>query len=197
MEPEAGRLAGRLAAALRHLDSRPGWKALERQVARTATGGSKPVPVEVYGLGRRERFDQRRLAQWLTATLKAARREGRREVEIVLPDHPVARGRNSLRILTQLLSSGYEYQRYKARSRRPRLRKIHLLPPSGEDQRFRLDLRSARPISRAIRFAKDLGNSPPGWRVSGPLALSLLNAHTHPRREPAGDFAGRQRRDGP
>lgn len=160
-KPDAGRLAARLAAALKRLDSQPGWKAMGGQVARSSTGGSRPVAVEVHGLGNRTDFNSRQLTKWLEKTVSTARREGRREITIILPDHAAARGRQAMRILVQLLGSGYRFDRFRARDPHPQLRKIHLLPPAGENEVYAQALRTARPVARGIRFCKDLGNTPP------------------------------------
>ena len=155
----------------------PGWKALNGQIARSATGGSRPVQVEVDGLGKRTEFDELRLAKWIDDAVRRARQEGRGELTVILPDHPAARGRQALRILLQLLGSGYRYDRFRARSPRPSLRKIHLLPPSGEDEAYAEALHLARPVTRGVRLCRDLGNTPPNeatpeWMAQQALGLA-------------------------
>jgi len=82
-------------------------------------------------------------------------------VMVILPDHPVARGRQALRILSQLLTSGYRYGKFRTSRPRPALRKVYLLPPIGEDENYDLALRLARAVSRGVRLCRDLGNTPP------------------------------------
>ncbi len=159
--PDAGRLGRRLASALTRIAEQSGWKAKSRQIARSATGGRRPVQVEVHGLGRRANFDERRLAKWLAEVLQAAGREGRRDLTIILPDHLAARGRSSLRVLTQLLTSGYRFDRFRSKNSSATLRKIHLLPAMGEDENYGKALRLARATSRGVRVSRDLGNTPP------------------------------------
>jgi len=160
-EPDAGRLARRLAAALRRACDQPNWKALEKQTTRATTGGSKPIVVEVHGLGAAASFGRRQLARWVRRVVSRASEEGRREITLVLPDHSVAQERSALQILLQLLMSGYRYDRFKRRDRRPTLRVIHLLPPDGQDPHYQEALRLARPVARGIGLARDLGNTPP------------------------------------
>ena len=160
-EPDAGRLAKRLTSALRRLIDQPGWKSLEKQVVRSATGGVQPVLVEVHGLGPRSTFDERGLAKWLGRVVKTAQREGRREITIILPDHPVAHGRRALRILLQLLMSGYRFDRFRTSRPRPSVRTINLLPPADEDGNYEQALGLARGIARGIVLARNLGNTPP------------------------------------
>jgi len=159
--PDAGRLAGRLAATLRRLGDQAGWRALEEQVARSATGGAQPVQVEIHGLGARADFDAGRLGKWLDGVVSAASREGRKEVTIVLPDHEAAKGRRALQVLLPVLLSGYEYRRFRAKRARPSLRKLLLLPPTGEDESYAVALRLARSLMRGVKTCRDLGNTPP------------------------------------
>lgn len=158
---EAGRLSRRLSATLRRAQSQPGWSAKPKQVARATTGGADPVQVEVHGLGKRTEFDDRRLGEWLKRTLKSLVREGRKEASIILPDHPVARGRQALRILVQLLGSGYQFNRFQSRRSPSGLRKIHLVPPTGDDNAYREALGVARPVARGVKTSRDLANTPP------------------------------------
>lgn len=159
--PDAGRLSKRLEVSLRRLGEQPGWKAREKQIARTVTGGAKPVQIEVHGLGTRGRFDAERLATWLDRALDSEATEGKREITLVLPDHPTTHGRQALRVLLNLLQSGYRFGRYRRRGNRPALRRIHLLPPEGESDNYAATIRSARSISAAVSWTRTLGNTPP------------------------------------
>lgn len=160
-DPDAGRLAQRLATAVRRAGEQPNWRGLERQTTRAATGGSEPVIVEIDGLGARSSFDNRQVARWIRRVVSRANDEGRQEITLIMPDHPAARGRTALQIVLQLLLSGYRFDRFKRRRRRPRLSAIRLLPPAGEDSEYERALRLARPIARGVGLARDLGNTPP------------------------------------
>ena len=159
--PDAGRLSRRLTAALRRVGEPSTWKTEDNQVERVSTGGPRPVQVEVYGLGSRSGFDERRLAIWLGKVLQSAGKEGRKELTIVLPDQWPAKGSRALRVVLELLNSGYRYDRFQSKKSRPSLRKIYLLPPAGEDEVYENALRLARPISRGVKLSRDLANTPP------------------------------------
>lgn len=159
--PDAGRLSKRLEVSLSRLGERPGWKAREKQIARTVTGGRHPVLVEVHGLGPRGRFDASRLEDWLQRVLDESAEEGRREITLVLPNHEATRGRQAFRVLLQLLQSGYRFGRFRRRSIRPILRRVYLVPPAGEDEVYAGAMKPARSVSRAAAWTRNLGNTPP------------------------------------
>lgn len=159
--PEAGRLSKRLEKSLSRLGEQPGWKAREKQIARTETGGRHPVLVEVHGLGPRGRFDAGHLAGWLQGVLDQSAEQGRREITLVLPDHETTHGKQAFRILLQLFQSGYRFGRFRKRGRRPVLRKVHLLPPVGEADSYANSLKPARSASNAVSWTRTLGNTPP------------------------------------
>ena len=167
----------RLASALRRAEQQPGWQARGQQIARSATGGARSVQVDVHGLGKRAEFDERHLSKWLAKVLQTAGREGSRELMIILPDHPAARGRQALRILSQLLSSGYRYDRFRSKSSSFSVRKVYLLPPTGEDENYETAIRPARAVGRGVQVCRDLGNTPPNeatpeWMAEQAVSLA-------------------------
>lgn len=176
--PDAGPLGGLLGAAIAEASSRPGWKALEDQVTRAVIDdASRRALVEVHGLGKRTAFTSHRLKRWLARVTDQARAEGRRAIGVVLPRHPVTEGRAALRILSQLLGSGYRFERFRRRDERPALRTVYLWPPESETATFRAAQRLARPLARAVKLSRDLANTPPNeatpdWMAEQARALA-------------------------
>ena len=159
--PHAERLSRRLDTSLRRVVEQPGWKAGEGQVARTVTGGRYPTLVEVHGLGPRGKLDASGMADWLQRVMDQSAREGRREITLVLPDHEVASGTHALRVLLQVHQSGYRFGRYRRRTDRPFLKKVHVLPAATESQAYERALKPARVTSQAVAWSRTLGNTPP------------------------------------
>ena len=158
---ELYRLGRQLGSTVERALDRSGWKAERKQIVRESTRGKEPVRVEIYGLGGRESFDGDRLSAWLEGLLARLRTEGEERFQLLLPDHPACRGRAALRILTSILLSGYEFDRFKSQRSRARIKTIWLTVPEDEKDGYRRALRLARPLSRAIGLTRDLGNSPP------------------------------------
>ncbi|MFQ5349826.1 MAG: hypothetical protein ACE5EG_05220, partial [Thermoanaerobaculia bacterium] len=86
--PAVGGLPDELARRLRGLTRRSGWTGEVGQVARA--GGQ--TPVTLFGLGTREEFDERAMAEWLGKALSLAGGELNRRVTVRPPEHEAGRG---------------------------------------------------------------------------------------------------------
>ncbi len=159
--PAADQLTTAVANAARSSVERTGWKGRDGQIARGQTRDRKPQLVDVYGLGRSQEFDPRKLAGWLRQLTSSGNREGYSELLIALPDHPATRARSALRILLQLTLSGYRFDRFRGEVSRGRLRTVRVLPPSGEEPIYREALRICGPLASGVALARDLANTPP------------------------------------
>ncbi len=175
--PDLHRLTRRLGGTVERAIEQPGWKAKSRQVCRASTRAREAIMVEVHGLGTETDFDTDNLCDWIATVVETAQQEGRPELFLVLPSHRAGRGRNSLQVMQRLLLCGYKYDRYKRRTSRPGVRAIWVVPPAGEEDSYGQALRLARPISRAVRWCRDLGNTPPNdanpeWMAQQAKALA-------------------------
>lgn len=147
-------------AAVRACES-PGFKALDGQVRRVETSGADREVVEVHGLGPKGTFNERKLRKWIARVAVAAGQEGCKKAGLVTPDHPAAKGRRSLSVLTEVLLSGYRFDRFRKSPSARRLQKIQVVPPLGEDSIYGEALPVAKKLATSVAWARDLGNTPP------------------------------------
>ena len=166
-EPSVPALPPPVARALARLAGRPGWSGREKEMAQGdvgAAGAAGAGTVLLHGLGRKGQLDEWRLGRWLRRVLNHARAQGVGRLTVALPDHPTTRGAGAAeRICRQLALADYRFDRFRERPKEPpgRLRRIEVLPPPGEEESYRRQVKVARPVAAAVAFARDLANTPP------------------------------------
>ena len=176
--PDLHRFARRIGGYRREGDrASPVGRAKSRQVCRASTRTREAIMAEVHGLGSESDFDTDNLCDWIARVVETAQQEGQPELFLILPSHRAGRGRNSLQVMQRLLLCGYRYDRYKRRTSHPGVKAIWVVPPAGEEDSYGQALRLARPISRAVRWCRDLGNTPPNdanpkWMAQQAKALA-------------------------
>ena len=153
-------------AALRCCEA-PGFKAVKGQVQRAETGGLQREMVEVCGLGKKTAFDERKLRKWLNRIVGEAAEEGKKRIALLAPDHPAARGRGVMALISELMLTGYRFDEYRRASPSRRVQDIRLLPPPGELQTYEQTLPLAKKLAAAVAWTRDLGNTPPN--VANPI----------------------------
>lgn len=189
--PPPDRLPPHLHEAVAGIASRPGWKGRDGQNGEAQVGVERPARdqvVSLWGLGKRDRLDTPRLLEWLDGASRSARNNGARRVAMVLPDHAETRGTAAARRMARsLLLSEYRFDSFRQVSDlcQPRLGKILLLPPAGEEKLFRAELPRSRAAATAIALARDLANTPaneatPQWLAA--RASELATARGFSRR---------------
>ena len=147
-----------LAQRLERLTGRPGWTGEPGQMARL----DGDLPAAVFGLGRRETFDEVALAAWLGRAIALAGRELNRRVTVLPPDHPACRGRAAaVAVRRHLALGGYRFDEFRSRKRDRPLRRVHLLPPAGELRAYRAAAKAGRAIASGVAAARDFANTPP------------------------------------
>ncbi len=164
-EPQLPRTAAALAAAATRL--RRGFNGKPGRIAETAIDGRKPRVLELRGLGASAGLEVRALEQALRAAVEAARAAGARRLGVVLPVHDLLAGEaGAERALRWLLLADYRFERFRAERQRG-LDEIQVLPPPGEERRYRSTAGLAGALSSAYAFARDLANTPPNEAHSG------------------------------
>ena len=159
--PDVHRFGRRLGSTIDRALEQPGFKAKPGQLCRASTRSRDPISVEVHGLGKASTFSIERLCDWTGRVVARSQEEGHPELFVIAPDHPAARGRGALQLMVQLLLSGYRFDRFKRRNSRSGVRTIWIVPPPGDEEQYARALKLARPISRGVRWTRDLGNTPP------------------------------------
>ena len=164
-----------IAAALRALKGRRGWRGREGQSAEVEVGGRL---VEFRGLGRRDRFDARKLRAFVEGAVERARAAGEARVAVTLPDHPAARGEAAAsRVVREAALATYRFDRFHAERSRQKLRTVLLAPPrDAEPAAWREGLRVGLAVAAGVAFARDLANTPPNvatpdWMAAQARAL--------------------------
>lgn len=158
-EGPTGRLDGPVSAVAARLAGRTGWRGAVGQVAEAE---SAQGAVELRGLGAPAVLDARALAGWLESVLEAARVAGARSVRLLLPDHPVARGRVATeRIGRQAALATHRFERFRSEPRIGRLERIEIAPAPGPAPGHAASLACAAAIAAGVALARELGNAPP------------------------------------
>jgi leucyl aminopeptidase len=142
---------------------RTGWQGQEEQVAETAVDGPGNPAIALYGLGRREDLTWRRLAAWLTRIADGAQVNGAARLGLLLPRHAETTGLAAAERVVRLLAlSDYRFDRFcdPAAPRRPRLARVTILPPAGEEAAYAAAVARTAPLAAAVALARDLGNAP-------------------------------------
>ena len=159
--PNTEGLPKRLANAATRCCEAPGFKALEGQVQHAEAGGTQREMVEVHGLGTRAGFDDRKLRRWAAEVIEGAGKEGKKRVLLVAPDHPAAEGHGALPLMTELMLTGYRFERFRKPGPAKRVQEIRLLAPADQQEAYEAALPLARKLASSVSWARDLGNTPP------------------------------------
>jgi leucyl aminopeptidase len=176
--PEALETAGLGAAwrtAAAQAAARPGFRGREEQVAETgvepdadtpgAVGAGNGAALALHGLGRRQELTWRRLAAWLERVADAAQVNGTARLAFLLPRHAETLGAAAAERIARVLAlADYRFERFLSdpAARRPRIERMAVLPPAGEEATYADALARCGPVAGAIALARDLGNVPAG-----------------------------------
>ncbi len=138
-----------------------GFEAKAGRVAETMVEGRGTRVLELRGLGDSSQLEARALEHALRAAVEAARSTGVRKLAVALPPHALLAGEaGAERALRWLLLGAYRFDRFRSeRQRGPS--EITVLPPRGEERRYRAAAAAATQMAASTAFARDLANTPP------------------------------------
>jgi leucyl aminopeptidase len=167
-------LGGAWSAAAALAASRPGWQGGEGQVAETGLENGGGAVLALYGLGPAGDLTWRRLAAWLVRVADAARVNGAVRLGFLLPRHRETTGAGAAERIARVLAlADYRFDRFlstdsTATPRLPRLERVVILPPPGEEATFAAAVERMLPVAAATALSRDLANAPaneatPAW----------------------------------
>jgi leucyl aminopeptidase len=158
--PEVEGLGEAWRAAAARVAARTGWEGRPEQRGETAV---EQGALSLCGLGRREDLTWRKLSAWLVRVADAAQVNGAARLTFLLPRHRETMGEAAAERIARVLAlSDYRFDRFlsAATARRPRLSRVTILPPAGEEATYAAAVARTASLAAAIALARDLGNTP-------------------------------------
>jgi leucyl aminopeptidase len=162
--PDADGFGEDVRSAVRRLAGRPGWKGRDEQSAQTdlGVGGDGGPVISLAGFGKRADFTPVRMTGWINRAAELAKSNGFRHALLVLPPHPETEGRSAAERVTRLAAlSAYRFGRQSEKRNGPRLERISVAPPAGQEEVYRVAVAFSGPVAEAVAFSRDLANTPP------------------------------------
>ncbi|MDX1643362.1 MAG: leucyl aminopeptidase, partial [Thermoanaerobaculia bacterium] len=149
--------------ALERARERPGFTGRSGQRAEAETSGDGAHQVVLHGLGARDEFDSAALAKWLRRIGDELRSRDRSSALVVAPRHDLLTDEGGAeQLLRGLALLDYRFDEFKKSDGSPaRIESLSLLPPPGEESRYRQLLPIAAASARGVVTTRDLANSPP------------------------------------
>ena len=151
-------------AAVRRLAGRPGWTGRDEQSAQTdlSIGGEDGPAIALSGLGKRDDFSAVRMAAWISRVAELAKSNGFRHALLVPPRHAETEGQAAAERAIRLLAlCAYRFDRQSEERKGPRLERISVAPPAGQEEAWRAAAGFSIPVAEAVAFCRTLGNTPP------------------------------------
>jgi leucyl aminopeptidase len=162
--PDADGFAEDVRAAVRRLAGRPGWKGRDEQSAQTdlGVGGDGGPVISLAGFGKRADLSPVRMTGWINRAAELAKSNGFRHALLVLPRHPETEGRPAAERVARVAAlSAYRFDRQSEEVNGPRLERISVAPPAGQEEVYRAAAAFSGPVAEAVAFSRDLANAPP------------------------------------
>jgi leucyl aminopeptidase len=159
--PELDGVGESVRAAVRRLAGRPGWTGRDEQCAQTDLGTDGPV-VALSGLGNRNDLSPVRMAGWVSRAAELAKSNGFRHALLVLPRHAETEGGPAAERAIRLMAlCAYRFDRQSEEKKGPRLERISVAPPAGQEETWRAAVAFSAPVAEAVAFSRTLANTPP------------------------------------
>ena len=161
------------------LSKRRDWRADRGRYVETATAAGHVV--SLHGLGEATELTFAGLDKWLKTVVDDAAKAGFKSCSIVLPAHPLTRGRAAAQaILREIALSSYRFHEFRSSSEPAPLASVQLLAPPDSLAAYRKERNAALAVAEGTALARDLGNTPPNratpvWIAS--RARSLARRH--------------------
>src|SRR5690349_6002376 len=132
--PDLDGIGEAVQAAVRRLAGRPGWTGRDEQSAQTDLGIDGPA-IALSGLGKRDDFSAVRMAAWISRVAELAKSNGFRHALMVPPRHAETEGPAAAERAIRLLAlCAYRFDRQSEEKKGPRLERISVAPPAGQEE---------------------------------------------------------------
>ena len=158
------------------LSKRKDWRAARGRYVEMASSSGHVV--SLHGLGEGTDLTFAVLEQWLQGVVNDTANAGFKTCTIVLPSHPLTRGRVSAQaILRTIALCAYRFHDYHSSAEPAALTSVRLQTPPSSLAAYRKERRAAEAIAAGTALARDLGNTPPNratpaWIASRARALA-------------------------
>jgi leucyl aminopeptidase len=159
--PDVEGLSEDVRSAVQRLAGRPGWMGRDEQSAQTDLGAEGPV-IALSGLGKRSDLSPVRMAAWISRAGELAKSNGFRHALFVLPRHAETEGGPAAERAVRLMAlSAYRFDRQSEEKKGPRLERVSVAPPAGQEEIWRAAVAFSTPVAEAVAFSRTLANTPP------------------------------------
>jgi leucyl aminopeptidase len=162
--PELDGFGEDVRAAVARLAGRPGWKGRDEQSAQTdlGVGAGGGTVIALSGLGKRDDLSPVRMAGWISRAAELAKSNGFRHALLVPPRHAETEGGPAAERAVRLMAlAAYRFDRHSEEKNGPRLERISVAPPAGQEETWRAAVAFSIPVAEAVAFSRTLANTPP------------------------------------